>query len=198
MNGKLTFVMVFLAVMVAAVCTDVVVACATCGCRGAKAGTVKVCPVTGATARVMDPACPTGACAASAPEPATPAKPADHDHGSDVRLDPAVPTVSTAGLKALLDARVPLTLVDARSAKYDDGFRLPGAKYLPAGSSAADVRRALVLKNKLVVTYCANLQCPASAALAKQLHEMGYTSVIEYPYGIQGWREAGLAVEKAR
>lgn len=197
MNGKRSLLFSLVAVVLLVAAADAGLACATCGCRAKKAppGAVKVCPVTGATAPSLDGSCASGACALSAPAPKAEA---GHAHEADVRLDPAVATVSTAGLQALLDARVPLVLVDARSAKYDDGFRLPGAKYLPAGSSAAEVRRALVLKNKLVVTYCANLQCPASAALAKQLREMGYTSVIEYPYGIQGWREAGLAVEKAR
>ena len=115
------------------------------------------------------------------------------EHGEgDIRLNPHEATVSTAGLSALQRARVPFTLLDARSGKYDDGSRIPGARSLNASSTERQIRRLLRSRRRLVVTYCSNLKCPASAMLVKKLRGMGYENVIEYPYGIQGWREAGL------
>ena len=112
--------------------------------------------------------------------------------------DPMEPTVSTAGLKVLLDSKTRMVLLDARSGKYDDGHRIPGARSLDAGADAKRIQRTLRSKKGLVVTYCSNLKCPASASLAKRLRTLGYRNVIEYPYGIQGWREAGYNTSMAR
>lgn len=109
-----------------------------------------------------------------------------------------VAEINTAGLKALLDAGATVTVLDARSGKYDDGRRIPGAAALAADASEEDAAKAIGSKDALVVTYCANLKCPASAMLAHRLKELGYKNVIEYPYGIDGWDAAGNAVEKAK
>jgi rhodanese-related sulfurtransferase len=52
-------------------------------------------------------------------------------------------------------------------------------------------------KQALVVTYCANLKCPASQMLAERLRTLGYSNVLEYHEGIKGWIDAGNAIEKA-
>ena len=106
--------------------------------------------------------------------------------------------INTAGLKALLAAKAAVTLLDARSGKYDDGRRLPGALALNEASPEAEVATALPDKNALVVTYCAGLTCGASHKLAERLRSMGYANVVEYPDGIAGWTEAGNPVDKAK
>jgi rhodanese-related sulfurtransferase len=106
-------------------------------------------------------------------------------------------TVNTAGLAILLRARVPLALLDARSGKFDDGRRIPGAKTLSATATAEQAAAFIETKDTLVVTYCSNLKCPASSYLAKRLKALGYTNVIEYPHGIDGWAAAGNTVAKA-
>jgi len=88
-------------------------------------------------------------------------------------------------------------LLDARTGKYDDGQRIPGAKSLSPSSTKEEATSLIPDKGAPVVTYCANLKCPASAALAKHLKELGYTNVREYPEGIQGWISGGNPVEKA-
>ena len=115
-----------------------------------------------------------------------------------MRLDPKVAVVSTAGLVALRNARVPMVVVDARTGKYDDGVRIPGAINLHTKSPLNRIRRKLRSKRRLVVTYCASLKCPASAQLASLLGKLGYKNVIEYPYGIKGWREAGHGTTSAK
>ncbi len=107
-------------------------------------------------------------------------------------------TITTAGLAALLRAKTPVALFDARTGKYDDGKRVPGAKALSAASSDADIAAALPDKNALVVTYCAGLSCPASHQLADKLKGLGYANVIEYAEGIAGWTAAGNAVDQAQ
>ena len=65
--------------------------------------------------------CTTGTCQPSQMAPATTAVKAPV-------MKEAV--VNTEALAALLRAKVPVTLLDARTGKYDDGRRIPGAKTL--------------------------------------------------------------------
>jgi rhodanese-related sulfurtransferase len=90
-----------------------------------------------------------------------------------------------------------MTVLDARSGKYDDGIRIPGAKSLAPSATEAQVAALLPDKQALVVTYCANLHCPASKMLGERLRQLGYTHVLEYHEGIEGWKAAGNATEKA-
>jgi rhodanese-related sulfurtransferase len=105
-------------------------------------------------------------------------------------------TLNTEALAALIQSGVNLTILDARSGKYDDGRRIPGAKSLTASADEKTIAATAGDKSGLVVTYCSNLKCPASHALATRLRKLGYTNVVEYPYGIDGWAEAGKTVVK--
>ncbi len=112
------------------------------------------------------------------------------------KVQPA--TIETSALAALVKSGIPLVLLDARTGKYDDGRRLPGAKQLGPKATAEEAAALIKAKDSLVVTYCANPKCPASGHLAARLKELGYTNVLEYPQGIEGWVKAGLSVEKAK
>ncbi|MEW6712245.1 MAG: hypothetical protein AB1403_20665, partial [Candidatus Riflebacteria bacterium] len=78
--------------------------------------------------------CPDGTCAAT--------ETADHkhDHAGDKNDEAKTEekehfaTINTQGLKTMLDSGVPLIVLDARSGKYDDGTRIPGALSLNAES----------------------------------------------------------------
>ncbi len=58
---------------------------------------------------------------------------------------------------------------------------------------------AATLSRALLVTYCTNLKCPASRALAARLTALGYTHVLEYPEGIEGWvsQKSGCTLSEA-
>ena len=112
------------------------------------------------------------------PEKLVSAKPAGH--------------IDTAGLATLVRAKVPVVILDARS-KVDKV--IPGATVLTAKSTKEQVEKAVPEKDSLVVAYCANLKCPASKHLAKHLRSLGYTNVLVYPEGIEGWIKAGHPVE---
>lgn len=106
--------------------------------------------------------------------------------------------VNTSGLKTLIDSGVPLVILDARSGQFDDGKRIPGALSLNAESKPEEVAKVLPNKQALIVTYCANLKCPASDMLYKHLKTLGYSNLLEYPEGIQGWVEAGNPVKSVK
>jgi len=125
--------------------------------------------------------CPAGACLAN-PVTAPVAKEA---------------AITTEALASLLRAKTPLTVLDARTGKYDDGRRVPGAKALAPVAKDEEVAALLPDKTALIVTYCAGLKCPASHMLSEKLRGMGYVNVLEYHEGIEGWVAAGNAVEQA-
>lgn len=133
-------------------------------------------------------ACPTGGCEAqpAVPAPAPAVAPAAKEA-----------VVNTEALAAMLRAKVPAVLLDARSGKYDDGRRLPGAKALAPTAKDEEVKAMLPDKEALVVTYCSNLKCPASHLLGEKLRGLGYVNVLEYHEGIEGWTTAGHTVEPA-
>ena len=103
--------------------------------------------------------------------------------------------INTPALAALIRAKVPVTILDARTSKWDDGRRIPGAKTLTSGESLQKIRTLAPQKGGLIVTYCGSTKCPLSHKLAHRLGELGYTNVVEYAEGIAGWTKAGLPVQ---
>lgn len=102
--------------------------------------------------------------------------------------------IDTVGLKSLMDAKTPVVIVDARSGKWDDGKRIPGAIVLTSESAQEAIEKAIPSKDALIVAYCTNLKCQASKQLAKKLVSLGYQHVLKDPEGIQGWVDAGYPV----
>jgi len=131
--------------------------------------------------------CKDSVCAAGTGQPAEPM----HHH-----MMAREPEINTGALAALLRTKVPITVLDARTGKYDDGRRVPGAKTLSPEATDAEVTALLPDKQALIVTYCANLKCPASHMLGDRLRGMGYVNVLEYHQGIEGWVAAGNAIEQ--
>jgi rhodanese-related sulfurtransferase len=151
----------------------------------------KKCPVTSACSVKSDKTCPvTGACSAK------PAKACGPDCKKPCCAKGEIAEINTSGLKALLDSGATVYVLDARSGKYDDGRRIPGARSLAPSASEKEIKKAVRKKDALVVTYCAGLKCPASAMLAGRLKDLGYENVIEYRHGIKGWTDAGYKVKK--
>ena len=58
-----------------------------------------------------------------------------------------------------------------------------------------EVEKIIKSKDTLVVTYCSSLKCGASNKLYIHLKKLGYKNVLEYPFGIQTWLEAGNDIE---
>ncbi len=163
--------------------------------KGCGAACKTACPTTPEARKACAAKCPTSACGTSkCPKTACGPdckKPCCADKGQ-------VAAINTSGLKALMDAKATLTILDARSGKYDDGRRIPGAQSLAPNASAKAAKKAIRSKQALVVTYCSNLKCPASGRLAANLRKLGYTNVIEYRHGIEGWAAAGHPIAKAK
>jgi rhodanese-related sulfurtransferase len=153
----------------------------------ANCGTCETAQEKGCKSAAKAPACAGGAC--------------DIAKKGDVKDCPVVTkeaVVNTEGLAVLLKAKVSVKLLDARSGKYDDGQRIPGATQLSPDAAAEVVDKTLPDKSALIVTYCGGVKCPASKALADRLKKDGYSNVLEYPEGIAGWLQAGNAVDNPK
>jgi rhodanese-related sulfurtransferase len=90
-----------------------------------------------------------------------------------------------------------VTLLDANGTESWEKGHIPGAINFETSQKAL----AKVLpkdKSALVVAYCGNPKCKAYQAAAKAAEKLGYTNVKHLPAGIQGWKEAGEAVEAGK
>ncbi|MCB1135532.1 MAG: rhodanese-like domain-containing protein [Chlamydiia bacterium] len=119
--------------------------------------------------------------------PATAATPASRAYG---KLD-------TKALEIMLRSPTPPVMLDARKPRYDDGERIGNAVLMPPGTSAEEIARVVPNKDTLIVTYCSHMRCPLSHELAEDLIGKGYRNVLVYPYGLKGWKEAGLSLKRA-
>jgi rhodanese-related sulfurtransferase len=97
-----------------------------------------------------------------------------------------------------LDARVPMTLVEALPLNYFAAEHLPGAININFDEVEQIAPRVLTDKDRLIVVYCSNLACPNSQKAAAKLTALGYTNVRKYAEGKQDWAEAGLATERSK
>lgn len=97
--------------------------------------------------------------------------------------------IDAKGLKALLDSKTPLVLLDARGDKWHDGNIIPGAILASYENSEEELKMLISSKDCLVVVYCFSFTCPLSSRLAQKLVEWGYTNVVEYPAGLKEWRD---------
>ena len=104
--------------------------------------------------------------------------------------------IDTQGLEAMLNAKVPMTLVDARADKWFDGILILGAQRLPSDAHEDVIRKILPNKNQLVVVYCAGEGCDASKNLAKRLVGQGYENVIDYHGGTKEWLASHKPIQK--
>lgn len=105
--------------------------------------------------------------------------------------------INTSALKSLIDSGVKMTLIDARTGKYDDGRRIANAINLGPDAKDEEIRNMLKSRDDLIVSYCVDLKCPAGGMLAARLRTLGYRHVLEYPQGIEGWVSEGNPVTQA-
>ncbi|MBI1367119.1 MAG: hypothetical protein GC162_00545 [Planctomycetes bacterium] len=100
--------------------------------------------------------------------------------------------LNAQALKALMGARVPMVVLDARGPS--DQW-IPGAIPLAYDAKEPAIRRLLTDPNQLVVTYCGGPECPMSLMLADHLAELGHPNVIRFTGGINAWTQAGLPLQ---
>ena len=101
--------------------------------------------------------------------------------------------INADGVAAIIRARVSVSVLDARGSMPE---RLPGAKPLAPNASATTVARLLPSKTQLIITYCADANCPKSKQLADRLLRDGYANVIRFTGGVEAWTKARYRLSK--
>ncbi|MBA3722651.1 MAG: rhodanese-like domain-containing protein [Parachlamydiaceae bacterium] len=106
--------------------------------------------------------------------------------------------IHTKDLSSLLRSNPAVVVVDARTAQYDDGKRIPGAKFIPYDTKDEIILSSLTDKGATIVVYCTSSECPLSKYLAERLVKLGYKNVWKYPDGLQDWESTNNPVEKVK
>jgi len=149
-------------------------------------------------AGLLIPAAFSQTCNAKGPDGRSACAPAPVPVQAAIQAEASEPTIGTDALAALIRARATVTILDARSGRFDDRRRIPGAKALAPNADEATIAATAGPKDGLIVAYCSNPKCPAGKRLADRLRSLGYTNVIKYPDGIDGWAAAGHEVAQAK
>ncbi len=90
--------------------------------------------------------------------------------------------------------------LDAHDAYYFAELHIPKAVNLPL-SRVSKIKDTGILgfpRDRRIVVYCANKQCSLALKLAKHLQSLGFTKVMVFLEGFQGWYEAGYEVDRSR
>jgi rhodanese-related sulfurtransferase len=105
-----------------------------------------------------------------------------------------IDTIDARALKQALDNGDELLLLDARLPDAYEAGHLPGAVLATSDTILDEASRLIADRSATVVTYCGSLSCRRSARSAERLAGLGYR-VIEFPGGLDEWREASYPVE---
>lgn len=98
-------------------------------------------------------------------------------------------------LKEWIDMGKDFILVDARDPKNYKEAHIPGALSLllaDVDERAGDIME----RDKPVVVYSNDINCPASGKVSRKLDKMGYSPVYNYDPSYGDWIEKGFPLEK--
>lgn len=103
--------------------------------------------------------------------------------------------ITTAQLKEKIDRQEDFALVEVLGPETFAEFHIPGAINVPVDDTFEEsVQKKVPDKNKLVVVYCRDIECHASAKAARRMELLGYANVLEFHNGKYGWKAQGLPV----
>jgi len=104
-------------------------------------------------------------------------------------------TISAKELKEKIDSGDKFKLVDVLSKESFDTQHIPTAISIPGGELEKRAPKELPDKNEEIIVYCASKTCQASPNAVKTLQELGYTNVIDFEYGLAGWKDIDYKFE---
>jgi rhodanese-related sulfurtransferase len=109
--------------------------------------------------------------------------------------------VTATQLKRMIDGDETFELINVLPEPEFLKEHIPGSINIPVGSvdfvGRIDDRVQGDRSHKIVV-YCASVECDASPAAAQQLRDAGFRHVFDFEAGMDGWKQAGYAVESGR
>jgi rhodanese-related sulfurtransferase len=109
----------------------------------------------------------------------------------------SVKTISTEELRQLLESKRPIQFWNVLTDEYFKGENIFGSRRVPLDRVGKEVRTTNLPKNTEIVVYCGDPTCPMSHMAAEKLLKPGYSNASAYEGGLEEWKAAGLATEKA-
>ena len=104
-------------------------------------------------------------------------------------------TLSYSEFLALRDSGEKFILVDVRSFDSYEFGHIGGAISFPLKEIVAKEATKRFSKSDKIVVYCGSASCPASAAAAMKLKELGF-DVLDYKGGVKEWIDKGNTLVK--
>jgi len=124
----------------------------------------------------------------------TPAGPPPKVMDMVTKAKASVQKVSAADVKAMIDKKEKVILLDVRDPQEFAGGHLPGAMNISRGTLEFVVFNKITDQNAKIVVYC---KTAARSALAtKTLNDLGYKNAILMNASYEDWIKAGYPVER--
>lgn len=109
-----------------------------------------------------------------------------------------MPTHITArDLKQRLSTEDRPPVINVLPEEYYDAKHIPGSVNIPHNNEGF-TQRVLELvedQDEPVIVYCANADCDASVKAAQTLEQAGFSNVMDFEDGTEGWAQAGFELE---
>jgi rhodanese-related sulfurtransferase len=109
----------------------------------------------------------------------------------------AVKAISTQEVRQLVDSKRSFEFWNVLTDEWFKGEIISGSRRVPLDKVGNEVRSTSLPKNAEIVVYCGGPKCPQSGMAAEKLTKLGYDNVRAYAGGLEEWKAAGLAIEKA-
>ena len=103
-------------------------------------------------------------------------------------------TITTKGLKALMDRKANVTIVNVLGRTAYAKEHICGSINMPF-DEVEKLAPGLLKKDESVIVHCSGRACTASETAGGKLEELGYRDVTRYEEGIEAWKEAGYCLE---
>ena len=116
---------------------------------------------------------------------------------STTATEAPVRTISTQEVHQLLDNKRPIQFWNVLTDEWFKGENIAGSRRVPLDKVGNEVRSTNLPKDAEIVVYCGGPKCPQSRMAAEKLVKLGYENVRAYEGGLEEWKAAGFAVEKA-
>ncbi len=102
--------------------------------------------------------------------------------------------VTPADVKAMIDAKEKIIILDVRDREEFETGYIPGAINLSRGLLEFKIEKLIPDKNAKVIVYCGiDLRGPLAT---KTLNELGYANAVNIIGGLNAWKAAGYPIAK--